>query len=158
MATTMNIKKPSLELVSGTGTIGSIEAEFSGRYSIAEHWKSELEFFQDELQFLHTLVNKYFIQLIGSEHLDKTKKLVKKFGELEQGLNLLAERNSNYMEHIQELIENPFAHDAHQYREEHSELEKELIAFMKNFRIAKREAFRLTEQVIKSEKSKHLLQ
>ena len=55
------------------------------------------------------------------------------------------------------LIENPFPHDAQAYRAEHASLENAIAVFAKDFRVLKKEIFKVAEHAIASEKTRHLL-
>lgn len=125
--------------------------------ALTRHWQSDLEFFEDELRFLHTLINKYFLWLIDEENIVKTRKLVKKLVEIETRRNLLFQKTEKHLKHLQGLIENPFSHDAHVVNIEHSALEEKIADFVKEFRSLKHEVFALTEHILESEKVQHML-
>jgi hypothetical protein len=124
---------------------------------LSEHWQSDLAFFKDELRFLRSLINKYFIWLMEEENIEKTRLLAKGITEMETQRNSFDQQVATHLQHLQRLIENPFAYDAHAIKQEHEKLENNISQFVKDFRVLKRETFDLTELVIESEKAQHLL-
>ncbi len=138
-------------------TIESPENAWAALFVLAEHWQSDVLFFTDELRFLRSLVDKYFLWLIDENHIAATKKMAIKLGKTEKGRSLLDQSVRNHLKHLANLIENPFAHDAQSCKDEHAKLEAWLAEFSKEFREVKREIFHLTEQVMESKKAQYVL-
>lgn len=134
-----------------------VENEWQQFYVLAEHWASDLKFFNDEVQFLSILVDRYFMGLTDEKNVDTTKSVASKLSDVEKRRLALEEDVSAHLHHLANLVENPFPHNAQDYRDEHGALEKTLADFVKYFKAIKKEIFSLTEQVIESEKAKHLL-
>lgn len=147
--------KSVLELSSTTNNLN--EATWITLSVLTEHWQSDLKFFQDELRFLRTLINKYFVWLIEEENINKTRALARKLTILDDQRNTYDLMVSKHLHHLHGLIENPFVYDAHTIKQEHEKIEQALSRFVKDFRDVKREAFSVTEHVIESEKAQHLL-
>jgi hypothetical protein len=55
------------------------------------------------------------------------------------------------------LIQNPFAQESQVSTELHNKLEGSMSDFVKNFKSLKKEVFMVAENVMESEKAKHLL-
>jgi len=149
-----NQKKSVLELSSKDKNPDASWSEF---YVLAEHWQSDMMFFQDELQFLSTLIDKYFMRLTEEENISKTKPLTKTLSGMVTHGQHLAHKILEHSKHLQELMQNPFPYDSQIVKDEHAELEKDLNNFVRALRAVKRETFELTEQVLRTEKAKHLL-
>lgn len=49
------------------------EADWQGLYVLTGHWKSDLEFYRDDLKFLQQLIDKYFIWMVRKENLDEVR-------------------------------------------------------------------------------------
>lgn len=126
-------------------------------YVLAQHWKSDLKFYNDELRFLKSLIDKYFIWLLEDKNIKNTRIVANKLTQLNKRCSELDQKVRNHKKHLAALIENPFPHNAQEYKDEHLTLESSLSEFLKDFRKAKNEVFRLTKQVIESEKANHLL-
>jgi hypothetical protein len=131
---------------------------WSELYILTEHWQSDIKFFHYELNFLNILVDKYFTRLMAEEeNVSKVKPVAMKLSRIEDRERELDQKITKHLQHIQELMENPSSDNSQKFRDEHVELEIELANFLKDFRATKSEVFGLTEQVLKSEKAKHLL-
>lgn len=133
------------------------EALWEDLYVLTEHWKSDFDFYNDELLFLSKLVGKYFIWLVN----DKNIKVVE---SLSADLSLLTKENETlsnlclkHLRHIEEFIENPFSHDIEKFKAEHEKLEDNIVQFVKKIKSLKKEIFKVTERVIEEEKLSHLL-
>lgn len=133
------------------------EKEWVGLFILAEHWQSDLKFYAHESQFLRSLIDKYFMWLIDEKYINSTKKLAARLMKIEKRRSQMENSVAEHLKHLANLIQNPFPYDAQTFRDEHSGLEILLTAYLKDFRIIKKEIFLLTEQVIESEKVKHLL-
>jgi hypothetical protein len=155
MATSVKEKKPNLVVAPGE-TYHEVTT-WIALSVVTEHWQSDLKFFQDELRFLRTLINKYFVWLIEEENIDKTRRLAARLTEIDHQRTSFEKELDKHLKHLHALLENPFAHDAHEIRQEHEKLEDGYANFVKDFRALKRETFKLTEHVIESEKAQHLL-
>jgi len=126
-------------------------------YALTEHWQSDLKFFQDELNFLNMLIDKYLIKLIEEDNVSRISPLTLALSRLDSRSRSMAGKVTKHLQHLQELMENPFSHDSQHAKDEHLALESDLIDFVKDFRFTKGEIFSSTEQTLKSEKAKHLL-
>lgn len=138
-------------------TVDSVENSWARLFVLAEHWQSDMQFFSDELRFLRSLVDKYFLWLIDENHIEATKKMATKLGKIEKNRSRLDLSVGNHLKHLTNLIENPFAHDAQSCKDEHAKLEDWLADFSKDFREVKKGIFQLTEQVMESKKAQYVL-
>ncbi len=126
-------------------------------YILTEHWQSDLIFFKDELRFFRSLIDKHFLSLIDEKNIDKTRLLVNALSNLENQRAALQRNVKEHLKHLGNLLENPFPYNAQHYRAEHTRLEVVVAEYFKNFRQTKKEIFAFVEQVMESEKAKHLL-
>ncbi|MBA4055804.1 MAG: hypothetical protein C0490_13900 [Marivirga sp.] len=131
--------------------------DWESMFVMAEHWKSDMDYFLEELNFFRKLVDKYFLSLIEEKHINNTRHLAaglaefdKKRVEIERDLNTNLTQLSN-------LTQNPFAQESQVSVELHHKLEGSMSDFVKNFKSLKKEVFMLAENVMESEKAKHLL-
>ena len=133
------------------------EADWQQLYLLAENWKSELEFYNDDLKFLHHLIDKYFMWISKKENIDLVREIEVGLLEMDNQCGALLNRVNKHLHHLAELIDNPFAYDSHKFRTEHGQLEDELTKFVKDFRKNRKEVFAITEYVIDGEEiAKHL--
>ncbi|GAA0190920.1 hypothetical protein GCM10009122_52970 [Fulvivirga kasyanovii] len=124
-------------------------------YLITEYWQSDLQFFKDELQFLRSLLDKYFAHFIERENIDKTKQLADKLIHIEKDRGALEQRVSEHLKLLAGEVKG--TSDGKSYEGSHARLETDTIDFLKRFREVKKEVFSHTEHIMESEKAKHLL-
>ncbi len=126
-------------------------AEYEQLYILTEHWKSDLQFYKDDLHFLHHLIDKYFIWLTHKEHLDEMRKLASDLSEIGKKCDELIKKTALHYNHLAELIDDPFKYDSHKFRSEHEILENEIASFIKKFREIKKVTLAVSEQLIEKE-------
>ena len=51
------------------------EADWQKLYTLTEHWKSDLQFYNDDLKFLHHLIDKYFMWISKKENIDMVREI-----------------------------------------------------------------------------------
>lgn len=126
-------------------------ASWEELHVLTEKWKSDLEFYNFELNFLHKLIDKYYIWLTNDELVIEVEAAASKIfaaNKLRKTLNI---ETINHLRHIEEILENEFKFDAQAFRKEHELLENKFTNFCKNFQLLKKEVFMLTEQVLDTE-------
>ncbi len=121
-------------------------------YVLTGHWISDLEFYRNDLRFLHHLIDKYLMWISKSENLDMVNKL--KNGLFDLGVNVrdLLEKIGKHRIQLGQVVENFNKADAGIIRTEHEHLEEEITLFVKSFRNNRKEVFTITEYIIDSEK------
>jgi len=133
------------------------QAGWQELYVLTKHWRSDMEFYSDELRFMCNLVDKYFKWLIKDENIGLVQTLTTKLIETDSRQKEIIEKIDMHLSHLDELIENSFLRDSQQFRDEHAILEDRMTAFITAFRKTKKEVFAITEQVMKTGKLQHLL-
>ena len=126
-------------------------AEYQQLYTLTEHWQSDLQFYKGDLHFLYHLIDKYFIWLTHEENLNKMRKIASDLSENGKKCNELLAKTSKHLDHLIELIDDPFKYDSHKFRSEHEKLENEIASFVKKFWKIKRDTFVISEQIIEKE-------
>ena len=124
-------------------------------YLVTEEWKSELIFYKDELHFFSDLLSKYFLQLIVD--LEKIKSLNNELDDLESRRAELYRKVEVHLSSLSEHFSGPFKMLDPIYIDEHHQLKVELLAFNTQFRKTKKALYKHIESILKSEKSKHLI-
>jgi hypothetical protein len=132
-------------------------ASWEDIYALSEHWLADLEFFKDELNFLDTLVGKYFLLMIKKESVDKIHTIATNISGLLKEQKVLNEKINKHLKDLSLLMENAFNTSEQWFRNDHVELEERLTEFTINFRNIKREIFKITEGVLENQKLQHLL-
>jgi len=126
-------------------------------YILSRHWKSDLEFYKDDLRFLHNLVDKYLIWITKKENLELVNTIRKK--EFSLGLecdNLLAEITKHLNEGAM-IIENSKESHYENFKKTHLLLENNIAEFIKEFRKNRKEVFKVTEYIMDSEELGRIL-
>ena len=126
-------------------------------YVVTKHWESDIEFLQDELNFFKLLIDKHLVLLIDPKNIEKTRSMVSHVIDLEKDRALLEDRIQLHIQHLADLVKDPFIQKVPDYREEHAKLEVDFPAFVQKFRHVKSEVFKLTEWVIHSDKIKRVI-
>lgn len=126
-------------------------------YVLTQHWKSDLDFYKDEMQFLNNLINKYFIWMTKDENIDKVRLMVVNLSKLEKQRILLATDIKKHLSHIAGIMESAFTHNEQAFRDEHAALEEKMVLLIKDIRKVKKEVFAITEHIMESERLQHLL-
>lgn len=127
------------------------EADWQKLYALTEHWKSDLQFYNDDLKFLHHLIDKYFMWISKKENIDMVREIEVGLLEMDNQCGALLNRINKHLHHLAELIDNPFAYDSHKFRTEHVQLEDGLTAYVIAFRKQRKELFRITDYIIDNE-------
>lgn len=126
-------------------------ASWEELHVLTEKWKSDLEFYNFELNFLHKLIDKYYIWLTNDELVAEVEAAASKIIAANKSRKTLTIESINHLRHIEEILENEFKYDAQTFRKEHEVLENKFANFCKNFQLLKKEVFILTEQVLDTE-------
>lgn len=121
-------------------------------YLLTKHWKSDIEFYKDDLKILMKLIHKYSIWITKEENLKKVSKIDNSLHKLVKKCEDLAKSIDKHLEHIAILInDDPFKYDVQKFKSEHVELEKKISKFIKKFRKNKKETFSITEYIVDDE-------
>lgn len=132
-------------------------ASWEQLYILTEKWKSDFEFYRFEFIFLKKLLDKYFIWINDDNNVLQVEKLAVKINQAEQNRFVLNAKSIKHLRHIEEIIDNEFAYDAQIFRDEHEQLEEDIVEFNKNFKELKKEVFTITEYILESENIAHLI-
>lgn len=135
----------------------SDETSWQKFYILTEHWQSDLQFYKDDLRFLHHLVDKYLIWITKKENLDLVNDLKNKLFEIRKKCTTLIEKITKHRNKIAQLLQDPVGYNAQAQLGVHGMLEKEFADFIKAFRDNRKEVFKITEYVIDSESLPNIL-
>lgn len=153
----MNRSESLQQPTKAVATIDPIENQWKGLFVVTEQWRSDLDFFEDEMRFFRTLIDKHFMRLTAPEYATATRASVSKLAKLDSRRFNLEQKTDRHLYHLTALIQDPFPHDRQAYLDEHERLESAMRDFTKDFRALKREIFQLTRRVMDGERISHLL-
>ena len=130
-----------------------VERDFQWQelYVLTEHWQSDLEFYKDDLRFLHHLIDKYFIWITKSENLEMVKEIVLQVESLQRRCEEMLVSIQDHRHQITLLEDNDDPLQLQLVVEKHELMEEALYTFVKEFRANRKEVFRITEYVVDSE-------
>ncbi len=137
--------------MSNNSTKGKKAVKWDEVYVLTDHWKSDLAFYKDDLQFLHHLVDKYIIWITKEENLGMVREIMQNINELERRCEELLASVGEHMRGIGVQIDRPGAGGETELKDRHHELEGKISLFIKDFRANRKEVFRITEYVMDSE-------
>lgn len=133
------------------------DGPWSELYALTDHWKSDLEFYKDDLRFLHHLIEKYYMWITKPENLDMVKELKVGLFNLKTKCRDLLEKVGRHRTHLGQMVEDYKKADASIIIREHEHLEEEVAHFVTLFRSNRKEAFAITEFIIDSESLVNLM-
>jgi hypothetical protein len=137
----------------------NFEKELKQMYVRTEHWILDYDFFEDEVNFLINLLDKYFVGVVLADA-EKNEKLVDIAGrliKLDQSRNAIADLNKKNLKYLTRLIQNKEFFDPEEFRDRQSGLERNHIDFWRKYRSVKKDVFQLAEGLIRSSRSRKLI-
>jgi len=135
-----------------------IESTWQELYIITKHWKSDIQFYKDDLKFLQHLINKYLIWITKKNNLDNVMLIGSNLLKTSKQCEQLNDAIDKHLSHLAGLIKDPFKNDYQSIKVEHLALEDQFSEFLKLFRKNKKETFAITEYVVDDEQLIHHLE
>lgn len=123
-------------------------ANWEELYILTKHWKSDMQFYQEDLRFLRTLIGKYIIWITKKEHLDMVHFTETQLHKLTNRCNDILKKVSTHLKQLAALVQNEHLDESRLFRLEHEHLEDEIAEFVKAFRINRKETFKITEYIV----------
>lgn len=129
----------------------SPEVRWTQYYVLTGHWKADIEFYCEDLRFLHHMVDKYLLWITKSENLNKAKNIEKDLFNLKESCDTILTNIKDHLNELARLVDNPLAGGDALAIQSHGELEKSMARFVKRFRETRRQVFKITEYILDSE-------
>lgn len=126
-------------------------ANWNEMYILTRYWRSDLEFYLEDLSFLTKLVKKYSIWVKSNETSEEVRKMSAELHNIIQHGKELKETLEKHQSKIAHVIDQTSQDSEKAILEEHGALEKEMAEFVKNFRANRRNVFKVSEKVLDSE-------
>ncbi|MRI00719.1 hypothetical protein GH721_09295 [Kriegella sp. EG-1] len=127
-------------------------------YVLSGHWKSDLEFYRDDLRFLHHIIQKYLMWITTKVNMDMVRIMETNLKQLAEKCEVLLKSVSNHQIEIGRFIDKSTDSTVDRLQNEHVVFEEEIADFVKSFRNNRKEVFKITEYIIDSEKLPHILE
>lgn len=116
------------------------------------HWLNDMAFFDDEIRFLSSLLEKYFLFLLSDEHVNRIQMLSEQLKKTSIVKNIIKDDLLKHQSHLDSTLKNSIENREDFLTLEHARIEEELTELTKSFKDIKHEIFKITEEVMKSEK------
>jgi hypothetical protein len=129
----------------------SQKADGNELYALAQHWKSELLFYKDELRFFRRLVDNYVGWMVLRENLDTVRELELDLSETDSKCKDQLRKTNKHLQRLAQMAEDPKRADTRIFRLEHEHLEDEIVGFENTFRTLRKDVSAITEHVMESE-------
>ncbi len=133
------------------------EVNWQELYILTDHWKSDLNFYKDDLRFLHHLIDKYIIWITKDDNLNLVKNIQKNLFEIRNKSMDLMKELTTHQGNLGLMVENPVQSSNPQFEKDHEVLEDKISKFVKLFRSNRKEVFNITEYIIDSEELPNIL-
>lgn len=133
------------------------EANWEELYILTKHWKSDMQFFYDDLRFLRTLIGKYIIWITKKEHLEMVRTIEIQLFDLTNRCDDLLQKVSHHFKQLGTIIKAGGIVESRLFRLEHEHLENEIAEFVKSFRKNRNETFQITEYIVDVERISSVL-
>lgn len=136
-----------------------LQRQLEQMYVRTEHWISDFAFFEDEIRFLITLMDKFFIGLLINDtaRVEIIKSSAKKLVDLDKLRESIARENKANLEYLAHILKNETAFDPEEFKDSQSDLEADQADFLKQYKALKKEIFDLGEHLSRLSKGGYLL-
>ena len=132
------------------------EASLKDLYMLTKSWRDNLEFCLFEIEFLEQLIESCFVKLLFNEDLEELVDLRRELSETKNQSKSIQNCIQVQLHHNVDIIDNPLNYDASIFRFEHGVLEDRITELLKILKILKYVVFRITRNVLESNKPKHI--
>lgn len=119
-------------------------------YVLVRYWRSDLEFYLEDLNFLTKLVKKYSIWVKRTDNSEEVEKMSAELQDIIRHGKALKAKLEEHQSKLAGLIDHK-SNNSEVTEIEHEALEKEISEFVKNFRANRRNVFKVSEKVLDSE-------
>jgi len=121
-------------------------------------WLSSVAFWNDEVRFMHNLINNNFVYFVSKDQKGSLNALINKITAIEKvDLETLKMKVIKHEEILSHHLKNHTAFDLNNFNKEHQTISNDFAIFQNNYRLLKGELFRLAEEVLKEKDLKRLV-
>lgn len=130
-----------------------LSEELQELYIISKHWMDELDFFEQDLNFLERLFAKTYTRVPHHPDFDNVSEVLESIVSLEGGRAEIKTKIANYLHLLEPLINK--SEEAYHLSliETHAVLEREMGALLKTFKSVKARVFKFSSEDLKSMKA-----
>lgn len=127
------------------------ERDWEELYILTRHWKNDLHFYQEDLQFLQKLIGRYSIWVTSKENGKTTSTLLSNLHGLSNECKRLLKKLDQHLGNLSSLIQRKDVLNKEEVLEDQVNLEDTIADFIKGFRKNRQQAYRVSEKIMDSE-------
>ncbi|WP_133643756.1 hypothetical protein [Zeaxanthinibacter enoshimensis] len=121
-------------------------------YILANHWKSDLDFYREELRHLHHIINSYSIWIVKEDNQHLLESMESKLYRIRSVCEELIHKVGAHIMEIGQFVEKDEITAPSRVAATHHTLEQEIAAFVKSYRECRKDLFSNTEVILDNEK------
>lgn len=127
------------------------EKDWEELYILARHWKDDLYFYQEDLQFLQKLIGRYSIWITSKDNGKTTNNLLSDLQRLNKDSKTILVELDQHLQNLSSLMQGNGSLNQEDVLEDQVDLEEQIATFIKGFRKNRQQAYRVSEQIMDSE-------
>lgn len=127
------------------------ERDWEELYILARHWKDDLHFYQEDLQFLQKLIGRYSIWITSKDNGETTNILLSDLQGLNKDSKMILKELDQHLRNLSSLMQGKGSLNKEDVLEDQVDLEEKIAKFIKGFRKNRQQAYRVSEKIMDSE-------
>ncbi len=127
------------------------ERDWKELYILARHWKDDLHFYQEDIQFLQKLIGRYSIWITSKDNGITTNTLLSDLHGLNNGSKIILEELNHHLGNLSSLMQGNGSVSKEGVIEDQVDLEDKIADFIKGFRKNRQQVYRVSEKIMDSE-------
>lgn len=120
-------------------------------YILSRHWKTDLDFYLQDISFLERIIGKYVIWVRSEKNNFAVKNLLSDLEALKEEGRALNQELDDQLKILGSLLSGATPSVPEDLASKQESLEQHTSRFMKNFRRNRQEVYRVVEQVVDTE-------
>lgn len=120
-------------------------------YILSRHWKTDLDFYLQDISFLERMINRYIIWVRSEQNSLAVNNLLSDLKTLKEQGHELNQELDEQLKVLESLLNGASSSVPEDLGSKQESLERHTSSFMKSFRRNRQEVYRVVEQVIDTE-------
>lgn len=126
-------------------------------YFLVKQGLSDIEFYNDEIQFFRNLIDKYILLMVDQDNFSQVQEIGRQLLKIEKQKDDLKAVTLEFMSLLEHELKSPAAGDEEGIVETCNALQLKTTELSKTLRAFKKDLFAITEHLLNDEKLQHLL-